>query len=197
MEIKRRQLEIIHAAGELLTLNGVAGFTIKNLAAKMGFAESAVYRHFSGKEEIIVTMLNYFIHTQETRFKEEENDTTSPEEQLRAFYKKQISFFKKNPHLLIAILSEGLFEENEAIKKTIKKLMDITMQHLMGIISKGQQENIFTTDVPAAELVHIIMGSFRMLMLQWKMTDFSFNLTRRGNQLTESMLKLIMVQREK
>lgn len=59
MEIKVRQLEIIEAAGEILTESGLAGLTTKNLAAKMGFAESALYRHFKGKEEIIVTMLQY------------------------------------------------------------------------------------------------------------------------------------------
>lgn len=197
MDIKKRQLEIINATGELLTLNGVGGFTIKNLAAKMGFAESAVYRHFSGKEEIIVTMLNYFFHIQQKRLGANDNFSNDPEQQIRDFYKKQTAFFNKHPHFLIAILSEGLFEENDEIKETIKKLMNTTRQHLIQIVGKGQQEEIFTSDIPAAELVHIIMGSFRMLMLQWKMNDFSFNLTRRANQLTDSILKLIMVRREK
>lgn len=49
MEIKVRQLEIIEAAGEILTESGLAGLTTKNLALKMGFAESALYRHFKSK----------------------------------------------------------------------------------------------------------------------------------------------------
>ena len=48
MEIKKRQLEIIEAAGEILTESGLAGLTTKNLAAKVGFGESALYRHFKG-----------------------------------------------------------------------------------------------------------------------------------------------------
>ena len=42
--IKTRQLEIITAAGGILSESGINGLTTKNLAAKMGFAESALYR---------------------------------------------------------------------------------------------------------------------------------------------------------
>ena len=46
VEIKTRQLEIITAAGEILSESGISGLTTKKLAAKMGFAESALYRHY-------------------------------------------------------------------------------------------------------------------------------------------------------
>ena len=54
VEIKTRQLEIITAAGEILSESGISGLTTKKLAAKMGFAESALYRHFKSKENIII-----------------------------------------------------------------------------------------------------------------------------------------------
>jgi hypothetical protein len=39
--ISDRQLEIIEAAGKILTASGVSGLTIKNLAMEMKFSESA------------------------------------------------------------------------------------------------------------------------------------------------------------
>jgi AcrR family transcriptional regulator len=62
MEIKERQIEIIEAAGEILTESGINALTTKNLAAKMGFSESALYRHYASKEEIVLTMLEVFVH---------------------------------------------------------------------------------------------------------------------------------------
>lgn len=59
MDITPRQLEIIEAAGKILTASGVSGLTIKNLAKEMQFSESAIYRHFKSKEDIIIAMLNY------------------------------------------------------------------------------------------------------------------------------------------
>ena len=40
--ISDRQLEIIEAAGKILTASGVSGLTIKNLAREMKFSESAI-----------------------------------------------------------------------------------------------------------------------------------------------------------
>ncbi len=59
MEIKPRQLEIIEATGKILTQSGINGLTIKRLADEMNFSESAIYRHFESKEDIILTLLKY------------------------------------------------------------------------------------------------------------------------------------------
>ena len=69
MEIKERQLDIIEAAGTLLTRSGVGGLTIKNLASEMEFSESALYRHFTSKEEIIISMLQYLASKREERLR--------------------------------------------------------------------------------------------------------------------------------
>ena len=59
VKISDRQLEIIEAAGKILTASGVSGLTIKNLAKEMKFSESAIYRHFTSKEEIIIALLEF------------------------------------------------------------------------------------------------------------------------------------------
>ena len=47
MDIKPRQLEIIEAAGQLVTEDGFAALTTKRLAERMHFTEAALYRHFN------------------------------------------------------------------------------------------------------------------------------------------------------
>ena len=66
--ISNRQLEIIAAAGKILTASGVSGLTIKNLAKEMKFSESAIYRHFASKEEIIIAMLEYLAQNIDERY---------------------------------------------------------------------------------------------------------------------------------
>ena len=57
-EISDRQQEIINISLELIAERGIQGLTIKNLAKKIGFTESAVYRHFENKIQILVTLLD-------------------------------------------------------------------------------------------------------------------------------------------
>lgn len=193
MEIKKRQLEIIEAAGEILTESGLAGLTTKNLAAKMGFGESALYRHFKGKEEIIVTMLQYLASDMDKRLTACVAKLEGPEEKLKAVFNNQFDFFEKKPHFLIAVFSEGLLEESKKINTAIMQIMATKRKHLLPVIRQGQQEGIFETAIPAEDLLHIIMGSFRLHMLQWRMTAFSFDVKHKGNKLMGSILTLIKV----
>ncbi len=193
MEIKKRQLEIIEAAGEILTESGLAGLTTKNLAAKMGFAESALYRHFKNKEEIIVTMLQYLAADMDKRLTGCIVKLDNPVEKLKAVFNNQFDFFEKHPHFLVAVFSEGLLEESKKINTAITQIMATKRKHLLPIIKQGQQEGIIETSASAEDILHIIMGSFRLHMLQWRMTDFSFDVKQKGNKLMTSILLLIKI----
>ena len=193
MEIKERQLEIIEAAGEILTESGLAGLTTKNLAAKMGFGESALYRHFKGKEEIIVTMLQYLAADMDKRLTACVEKLDDPVEKLKAVFNNQFAYFEKHPHFLVAVFSEGLLEESKKINAAIMQIMATKRKHLLPVIKQGQLEGVFETSAPAEDLLHIIMGSFRLHMLQWRMTDFSFDVKKKGNRLMDSILTLIKI----
>ena len=193
MEIKKRQLQIIEAAGEILTECGLAGLTTKKLAAKMGFAESALYRHFKGKEEIIVTMLQYLAADVDKRLTACVAKLDNPVEKLKAVFDNQSDFFEKHPHFLVAVFSEGLLEESKKINTAIMQIMATKRKHLLPIIKQGQYEGIIETSASAEDILHIIMGSFRLHMLQWRITAFSFDLKQKGNKLMGSILTLIKV----
>lgn len=125
MEIKKRQLEIIKAAGEILTESGLAGLTTKNLAARMDFAESALYRHFKSKEDIVVTMLQYLAADMDKRLSACVTSLEDPVENLKAVFNNQFDFFEKHPHFLIAVFSDGLLEESKKINDAILQIMAI------------------------------------------------------------------------
>ena len=190
MEITARQLEIIEAAGKILTTSGVSGLTIKNLAKEMRFSESAIYRHFESKEEIILSMLNYLATNTEKRLSDIQL-TTDPEENLKALFREQFSFFSLNPHFVVAVFSDGLLEESQRINETFMKLMNIKMKFLMPIIMEGQQRRIFTNAITTDELMHIIMGTFKLQMFKWRIANFEFDIKRSGENMVQSLLTLM------
>jgi len=190
MDITPRQLEIIEAAGKILTVSGVSGLTIKNLAKEMHFSESAIYRHFASKEEIIVAMLNYLADSIDERLSNL-NSTANPEAKFKAMFDEQFRFFKDNPHFVVAVFSDGLMEESQLINETILKLMNVKMKHLMPVMMEGQQKGIFTNAITAEELIHIVMGTFKLQMFKWRIANFEFDINRNGNNMVQSILTLI------
>lgn len=189
--ISDRQLEIIEAAGKILSASGVSGLTIKNLAKEMKFSESAIYRHFASKEEIIITLLEYLATSMDERYSNAISSEQSPEGKLKTLFQNQFSFFKKSPHFVVAVFSDGLMEESQRINETISKIMGVKIKHLMPIILEGQQKKVFTNSITADELIHIVMGTFRLQMYKWRVANFQFDIIRNGDNLIHSVLTLI------
>mgnify|MGYP001766887751 CR=1 FL=1 len=190
MDITPRQIEIIEAAGKILTASGVSGLTIKNLAKEMQFSESAIYRHFASKEDIIVVMLNYLADDINKRLS---NLTilSDPEEQFKSLFREQFRFFSDYPHFVVAVFSDGLMEESQLINQSILKLMNVKIKHLMPIIMDGQQKGVFTNAITTDELMHIIMGTFKLQMFKWRIANFEYNIKRNGDNMVQSLLTLI------
>lgn len=189
--ISDRQFEIIEAAGKILTASGVSGLTIKNLAKEMKFSESAIYRHFASKEEIIIVMLEYLATSMDVRYTNAITSNQSPEEKFTTLFQNQFLFFKQNSHFVVAVFSDGLLEESQRINDTISKIMGVKMKHLMPIILEGQQKKVFTNSVTSDELIHIVMGTFRLQMFKWRVANFQFDISRNGENLIQAVLELI------
>ena len=191
MDIKPRQLEIIEAAGQLVTEDGFAALTTKRLAERMHFTEAALYRHFASKEEILVTMLHHLASNIDERLTSVAEAHPEPVERVRAMFDSQFTYFQKNPQYLMAIFATGVLEASHGIDAGIERIMVVKRRHLLNAIKDGQRSGAFTTDHSAETLSHIIMGTFRLHMLQWRMSGRSFDVRKKGRALIGANLDLI------
>ncbi|RYM35640.1 TetR/AcrR family transcriptional regulator [Brumimicrobium glaciale] len=191
MDITERQQEIITAAGKILTASGIHGLTIKNLAKEMKFSESAVYRHFASKEEIIIGMLTYLADNMDGRFKSSLSTDGSIEDRFRALFESQFNFFNQNPHFAVAVFSDGLLEGSKNVNQAINKIMQVKMKYLMPVVLQGQKEGVFTNAITTEDLMHVIMGSLRLLMYKWRTANFEFDILHYGKNMIETNLILI------
>jgi len=192
MELRPRQLEILEAAGAILYEEGVGGLTTKSLAKRVGFTESALYRHYASKEEILAALLQYLHVSMVERLRPiAANTEIIPAERLRRLFGSQLEYLAERPHFLVAIFSDGLLKYSPAIRDSMLRIMAIMRSTVLSIIQDGQKAEVFVDHIPAEELTHILMGSFRLLMLQWRMEDFEFDVRTAENQHIENLISLI------
>lgn len=191
MDVTARQFEIIEAAGKLLTEGGVGKLTTKRLAQEIGFSEAALYRHFASKEAIVTTMLNYLAEEMDARLKTTIQQSDDPATQLKLVFETQFKFFESHSYFVIAVFSDGLMEESTVINQAILKIMSVKFGHLKAIISQGQITGAFSSEIAAEEMIHIVMGTFRLLMFQWRASNFEFDLRDAGKRRLEAVFTLI------
>ena len=190
MNIKPRQLEIIEATGKLLTTSGINGLTIKNLASEMNFSESAIYRHFSSKEEIIVTLLKYLNENVNTIFKESSISGVF-EKDFTALFKELTYYFKENPFYVVVVFSEGLVNESAQIGEKIIQLMNSLTKHAQAIIKEGQEKDLITRSLTSEQIVEIIIPAFRDQLFRWKISNFESDVAQSIESLAGSLLLLL------
>jgi TetR/AcrR family transcriptional regulator, fatty acid metabolism regulator protein len=187
----KRQQEIIESAGKLLMEKGIKGLTTKNLAQEMEFSESALYRHFKNKEDIILLLIRFLSENINLRFETILKAENNAEEKFLALFLSQFQFFKKNPHFIVIVLSDGLMDNSEDIKKSIKKLIETNFVALKKIMTDGQESKLFNQEMEADSLVHFAMGTFRLQMLQWKLSNFNFDIEIKGIKTMTDLLTLL------
>ena len=82
-------------------------------------------------------------------------------------------------------------EQSERINEAIVKIINIKMDQLMPLILEGRQNGIFINEITAKELMHIIIGAFRLQMFKWRLAKFKYDIVKSGNNLIDSLLKII------
>jgi AcrR family transcriptional regulator len=191
MNITDRQLEIIEAAGKLLASRGMSGLTVKTLAAEMGFVESALYRHFKSKDDILVLMLEYLYQNIQERFEPILAQDVDAKTKLIQIFDSQFRYFKDNPHFVIVVLSDGLIDESEGMRNQIIKMFLYKIQIINELVSQCISNGKIQPVLPQVTLIHFLMGGFRLTMFKWKALKFSFDLVKEGDQMIDDFFTLV------
>ena len=89
-----RQIEIMEAATNRISKFGIQHLTIKTLAEDIGLSEPALYRHFKSKNEILLSLLEYFKTEMKNRIQSIPSPPNETEgDRLRAIFNSQLQTF--------------------------------------------------------------------------------------------------------
>ncbi len=191
LEMSDRQKEIIDVSLELIAENGIQGLTIKNLAKKIGFSESAIYRHYENKIQILVAILNYFKENTERLFLSELNAEGDAISKINDLFLNQFKIFNNSPSLVAVIFSEELFRNEAILVEQVSEVMNNNFDTLTQIIKSGQEKGEIRTDIEPSHLSVVVMGTLRLFVKQWQMSNNSFDLIKKGNELSNTIKILL------
>lgn len=197
IEMSDRQKQIIVVSLDLISESGIQGLTIKNLAKKIGFSESAIYRHYENKIQILTGILNYFKENTERLFSDELNSESNVVTKINNLFSNQFRIFTASPSLVAVIFSEELFRNEPILVEKVSEIMKGSFNVLTQIIKSGQENGELRTNVEAKHLAVIVMGSLRLFVKQWQMSNYSFNLEKKGDELSNSIKTVLLSESTK
>ena len=107
--------KILAAARELLLSQGVAGLSMRNLAAKVGYSATAIYSYFADKNAVLRALLDADCEALR-RAMDEAAAEPDPLDRLRMFGRAYVEFGFRNPgHYRVLMMTEaqpGVMDDN-------------------------------------------------------------------------------------
>ncbi len=192
-DFTKRQKEIVETSIQLISEKGMQGLTIKNISKAIGISDAAIYRHFDSKMDILLGILSYFEDNTKSIIektilqKEKESLLT----QIETIFITHCQEFTEKPSLSTIIFSEEIFQNDKRLSDKIFSIMKIVQENVMNLIEKGQNNNTIRSDIPSKQLTIIIMGTLRLIIKKWRLSNFEFDLIEEGKKLWNSLEKLI------
>lgn len=191
MDLSDRQKEIINVSVRLIAHKGIQNLTIKNLSKELGISEPAIYRHFESKYDILMTLLKSFEELSACALVETENSDISASKKIEMFIKSRYRLFSENPEYAKVLFSEGFFQNEQSLSQKVMQMIHQHKEFMEKIIIEGQTVGEIRNDVKPKELFRIIFGSMRLLVNQWCLSGFIFDLEPEGDLLWRSVKKMI------
>ena len=71
--------------------------------------------------------------------------------------------------------------------------MDLNFEFIRSIIKKGQKNKEIRSDIDVEQLIMIIMGSLRLIIKKWTLSNYSFDLKKDGEKLWEALNTILSI----
>jgi len=192
MKTDIRQEQIIDSAIKIIHKNGYSALSIRELAKQVQISEGAIYKHFSGKEEIISGISKRILVFTNELF-EELDLAISVEDKLQRFIYFHLELFEKKPELVSIMFSEELSELKSDVTHSVIELMKKRHTILRNILNQGIAEGSFR-HYDSEILSTMIQGFIKLTISKWKQSGYKFSLSQQGQKFYNTLEQILIVE---
>jgi len=182
----------LNATANIIQNEGLVALTTKKIADNIGFTEAALYRHFKGKNEVLIGLIS-LVHSQLNSAISKIDPFLNTVEQYASLLQTIFSFVHQNRQYVCILHAKILFFEPKYTSQSLN-LNEMLHQHLEDIIEMGQNEKIFRKDLPSNIISDYILNAIDGEMSKWTACHFNDNLIEKGQLLSDRFLLLIKNQ---
>jgi AcrR family transcriptional regulator len=178
-----RKKQIMDATRKLIMRSGSEHVTIKNMAKEVGISDSAIYRHFKSKTEILSFLADFvsagLIHDIEMARGVGFNSMNIIDEILRT----HLSKIKQKRGLSFLVLAEIISFGNKSLNKKVSDNIQIYVDRLRVVLSDGVRAGVVRKDVDLDAAALLLFGMIQGLVNRWALNAYKFDLVKRYSDL--------------
>jgi AcrR family transcriptional regulator len=178
-----RKKQIMNAARKLIMRSGSEHVTIRNMAKEVGISDSAIYRHFKSKMEILSFLADSvsagMIHDIEMARSVGFNSMNIIDEILRT----HLSTIKQKRGLSFLVLAEIISFGNKSLNRKVSDNIQIYINRLRVVLSDGVRAGVVRQNVDLDAAALLLFGMIQGLVNIWALDAYKFDLVKRYSDL--------------
>lgn len=153
-----RQEQIKQAVLDIIYTDGLKNLSTRMLAQRIGMSEGTIFRHFSTKQDIILSIISDvqrdFIGSLHTIA----NSNTDPEERLKEFLCQTVIYLEENKGITMLLFSEASHNNDAELKSNLQQIFNNQKKLVSKIFLDGIAMGRWDDSIPVENLALLYMG---------------------------------------
>ena len=171
-----RKDNIILAAIEIISEDGIHGLSTKKIAARQGISESLLYKHFNSINDVLVAVVKSFSRYDMMSINTVRKRDITYKEKIIAYIGPIVELYQNYPPLASIMLNYETLLNYRHTRQLIKGIINTRKGFVKSVIEKAQAEGEMNNNLTSQELADIINGVISDMVLRWKISGYVFNL---------------------
>ena len=171
-----RKEHIILTTIVVMNEQGVQAVSTKEIAKREGISESAIFKHYPKKADLIIAVLNYYSQYDQDIFESSRLKDLSSKQGIKYIIDKYATYYQSYPEITVVTQAFDEMRYNPYLEEKVRDIINSRLNILRVLIEEAQAENEIGDDLDSEILADIIMGSINSICLKWRMSNYTFSL---------------------
>ena len=157
---KIRKKQIIEVCMDIISLEGLGSLNIAEVARRMGMANSALYRHFRDKDELILAIVEEIGSRIQQDIHRAEAEGQTSLDKLEIIIKKEFYALRERRTFQMIVFSDILIQNKNGKFNKAKDIFEQFAGASIKIFEEGQGKGEIRDDIPPKTLMLMFIGIF-------------------------------------
>lgn len=186
-----RQEQIKQAVLDIIYTDGLKNLSTRMLAQRIGMSEGAIFRHFSTKQDIILSIISDVQKDLIGSLRSIANSTVEPEARLKEFLCHTVQYLIHNKGITMLLFSEASHNNDTVLKGKLKQIFNNQKKLVSKIFLDGIALGKWNESIPVENLATIYMGIPVSLNIELILSDGEFYTENFCSRMMQLLLKVL------
>lgn len=183
-----RQEQIAEAALQVIGMHGFKGLSMERIARELDLATSALYRHYTGKEDVIDAAVGVIGLRLQTMVANVRREGLPALESLRELLRRHIQMAQEFIAIPRLLFSDQVWIGNPGRKALLHATLSAYLGEVADLARAAQREGTLRPELDPHTVAVMFLGLFQPAVMMLFLSDGGFDITRHVDQAWAAFL---------